>query len=121
MTRSRFITVLLIAVLMGCLIAMTARTVEAEQVNFSLTSGESVPVGNYTLQFKGFTGSFPSYDLYYVRGSLLAHFPPDPLPPNWSVYVYENLSVYENVSIVTTAVSPDGVVVTGTITTTTIE
>jgi hypothetical protein len=115
MTRSGLINVLLLAVLMGGLIALTSGTVgavEAQKVNFSLIAGESVTVGDYTLQFRGLTGSFPAYDLYYLTlgGELLAHFPSDPPPPNWSEYVYEN------VSIVTTTVTPDGMAVTGTIT-----
>lgn len=94
----------------GCLIALTAPGgVGAQQVSFSLAVGESVTIGNYTLQFRGVTGSLPSYDLYHL-GSLVARLPSDPIPPNWSQYGYQN------VFIETTAITPDGMKATGTIT-----
>ena len=106
MTRSGLITVLLIVVLMGCLIAMTARTVEAQQVNFSLAVGEVVTVGNYILKFEGLSESFPSYTIYALDGSVLTYFFSNPAMPY----------MYQDISVITSSVTADGMVATGSIT-----
>ncbi len=108
MTRISLITVLLIVVL-GCWTAVTTQALAAQQVNFSLALGQWVTLGSYAMQFKGFIGSFPSYDLYFGT-SLLAQFPSNPPSPNAGKYVYQN------VSIATTGASSDGSVETGTLT-----
>jgi hypothetical protein len=80
---------------------MIAGASGAQQVGFSLLVGESVTVGDYTLQFTGLIGSLPSYDLYYL-GKLVVRFPSPVPPPNPHEYWYEN------VSVATTEVTPDG-------------
>ncbi len=109
MLRSGFFTLFRMFVLTGCAITLTVVVaIGAQQVNFSLAPSDSVTVGVYTLQYRGLTEQHPTYDLY-VGGVLRAHFPSDPPPPNWSFYEYEN------VSIQTTAVTPDGMTATGTL------
>lgn len=97
-------------VLAACVIAvMVAGAAGAQKVEFSLGASEWVTVGEYTLQYRGLTEQYPTYDLY-SGGVLLAHFPSDPLPDNGDVYEYAN------VFIITTDVTPDGMRATGTIT-----
>jgi hypothetical protein len=98
----------LLVIFLACCLAVTHEA-SGEQVAFSLAVGESVVVGSYTLRFLGVEGGYLAYDLY-LGTSLVAHFPPTPLPPNTSKYVYQNIS------IVTTGVAPGGSAVTGTIT-----
>lgn len=107
MTRLSPIVVFLIVVL-GCAIALVTYALAAQQVNFTLARDQWVTLGSYSVQFRGFTGRFPSYDLY-VGASLLAQFPSNPRSPNLVRYVYQN------VSIVTTGASPDGSAVTGSL------
>jgi hypothetical protein len=97
------------ALIVGCLIFLSPHLASAEQVTFSLMAGQSVTVGDYTLQFRGVIGSQPSYDLYH-RGLLVARLPSNPIPPNWSPYGYRNLFVD------TTAITSDGMTATGTLT-----
>lgn len=87
---------------------MMAPGIEAQQTTFTLAVGQSVTMGDYALQFKGFADRWPRYDLYYL-GRLLASLPPLPLAATWNEYTHGN------VSIVTTAVAADGTVVTGTL------
>ena len=106
MARIGLITFLLITVLMGCLIATTARTVAAQQVNFSLAVGEEVTVGSYILKFEGLADRSPSYTLYALDRSVLANFVSDPAAPY----------MYQDIYVITNGVTPDGMVATGTIT-----
>ncbi len=98
----------LIVAVIGGLISLPRFAVGAEQVSFSLAVGQSVTVANYTLQFTGVAGGLPYYDLYRL-GSLVAHLPSNPIPPNPSQYGYQNLFVE------TTAITTDGMKATGTI------
>lgn len=97
------------ALILACLILLAPRPASAEQVSFSLAVGQAVTVGNYTLQFRGVSGSHPSYDLYHL-GALVARLPSTPISPNLSEYGYQNLFVE------TTGITADGMAVTGTIT-----
>ena len=102
-----------IFILTGCLIVMFAGNAAAQQASlsagFSLAKWQSVNVGNYTLSYSGLAAGWPSYQIY-SQGAFIAGFPPNPLPPNWGQYSYQNIS------IVTTGVASDGSAVTGTLT-----
>ena len=101
-------TLVFLIVMLGCAVALVTYAPAAQQVNFTLAQGQWVTLGSYSVQFRGFSGKFPSYDLY-VGTSLLAQFPSNPPSPNMGRYGYQN------VSIVTTGATPDGSAVTGSL------
>lgn len=83
-------------------------SMSAQETPFTLGLGQSVTIGEYTLVFRGMTGSLPAYDLY--SGSvLLARYPVTASPPNPAEYGYGN----GRIGIATTGVAPDGSAVTG--------
>jgi hypothetical protein len=109
MTRKNVLTVVFFAAVISCLIALPRGAIGAEQVNFALTVGQSVTVKNYGLRFRGLTAGLPSYELFQLGGA------PVRLPQN-SQSANPQIYVYGNVSVVTSAVSPDGKQVTGSVT-----
>jgi hypothetical protein len=108
MTRAILLAVSLVVVLGGWGAVNAIAQAPPQQVDFSLAPGQSVTLGSYTLQYQGLAGSYPSYDLYFGT-TLIARFPSTPPPPNRSKYGYQN------VSIVTSDIAPDGSTATGTL------
>ena len=100
----------LILAFIALIVATPQPSVGAQETQFSLAVGESVTVGQYTLFFRGMTGSLPAYDLY-LGSVLVARFPSTTSPLNPAEYVYGN----GRVGIVTTGVAPDSSAVSGTI------
>jgi hypothetical protein len=99
-------TLLAVFVLAGSSVPATAA-----ETQFSLAVGQAVSLGEYTLVFRGLSGTVPVYDLYV--GSVLAARLPSTMPPrNPAEYGYRNGSI----SIATTGAAPDGTAVSGILT-----
>ena len=100
--QARVIVVSLIVVLSVSLVFGAAVTAQpAQEAAFSLVPGQWITLGSYAVQYHGLAGAFPAYDLYYGN-ALIARFPPTPRPPNTSAYGYQNVSIF------TLSVAPDG-------------
>ena len=103
--------VFVVALLGLFVVAGPHRSAIAAEAHFSLTVGQSVTVGSYTVVFRGVIQRLPAYDLYF--GSVLAaRFPSPGSSPNPGEYRYADGTV----GIVTTTVAPNGSAVTGTLT-----
>jgi hypothetical protein len=100
---------LVVVTLVGFFVVAGARSsAGAQEAPFTLAQGQSVTLGQYTLVFRGVTGTLPTYELY-VGAALAARFPSSVPPPNPAVYSYGNGSV----AVTTTGVAPDGSTVSG--------
>lgn len=80
--------VLLVVTLLGLSILATPHhSVQADQAQFALAVGQSVTVGQYTLLFRGMSGTLPAYDLY-LGSALLARYPSPTSHPYQTEYSY---------------------------------
>lgn len=103
MTRRGLLAVFIVT-LAAYLIATNPSLCQAEQVDFSLQAGQWATAGDYMVRFNGLSEGLPAYDLFSAGGVFLTSFSPSPAGP------YE----YEDVSVLTIAVTPDGLIATGT-------
>jgi hypothetical protein len=91
-------------------IAALPPSAHAEEVQFSLSVGQSVAVGRYVVIFRGVVGTQPSYDVY-TGSTLVTRFPNPFLRSTGGDYSYSDVRVR------TTSIALDGSAVTGIITT----